>query len=556
MATDVSVMHSTEETTAKKMRWWPAVAVLGVGAALQTAATIFFGENQSYRDWACVFVIGPLTVLLLLLWWVFWSRLPWRTRGLGMLAAAVLAGTSLAAFRFDEFDGAMIPRFSPRWQPSPKDRASEFFKSVESNSSIAATDELANESLLPTEGDWPAFRGPNRDGVVVGESLRTDWDARPPRQLWKHPIGSGWGAFAVIGRRAWTLEQRGEHELCVCYDVETGRELWSHADAARFSSPQGGVGPCSTPTVHDGKVFTQGATGILNCLEAANGRRAWTRNTLEDAGSPNLDWGQCGSPLIVDDLVIVSPGNNDETSRAKRTSVIAYRRDSGEKAWAVEGRRGSYSSPHFATLRGDVHSEYWHAERQVLIFDGLGIVALRPETGERVWEWGWVNSPQVNSAQPLVIDEKLVLIGSGYGKGSVLLDFQRHADSENHIVERWQSPQFKLKFNSAVRCGEYLFGLDEGLLTCLSLRDGQRRWKQGRYGYGQMLMVEDKLLILSEEGDVVLVPASPEPPRQLARFHAIDGKTWNHPVLSRGRLLVRNGEESACYDLRPSPATP
>ncbi|MBC7820841.1 MAG: PQQ-like beta-propeller repeat protein, partial [Planctomycetaceae bacterium] len=405
--------------------------------------------------------------------------------------------------------------------------------------------------------DWPAFRGPNRDDVVIGESLRTDWDARPPKQLWKHPIGSGWGAFAVIGRRAWTLEQRGENELCVCYDIETGRELWLHADAVRFSSPQGGVGPCSTPTVHDGKVFTQGATGILNCLDAATGRRVWTRNTLEDAGSPNLEWGQCGSPLIVDDLVIVNPGNNDEASRAKRTSVIAYRRETGEKVWAVGGRQGSYSSPHFTTLRRDVHQEILSAERQVLIFDGLGVVALRPETGGRLWEFAWINTPQVNSAQPLVIDENLVLIGSGYGKGSVLLGFLPQVDEVGgrhlEVVERWQSAQFKLKFNSAVRRGDFVFGLDEGMLTCLSLKSGKRLWKQGRYGYGQMLLVEDKLLILTEEGDVVLVPATPETPetpRELARFHAIDGKTWNHPVLSRGRLLVRNSDEAACFDLR------
>ncbi len=553
MATDDPSKPTKDNVPARRMRWWPIAAALAVGGALQFAATIFFGENRPYRDWACVFVIWPLTVFLLLLWWIFWSRLPWRTRGVGLLIIAVIAGSSLGAFRFDEFDGAMIPRFSPRWLPSKQDQAAEFFKSNSTNNASTTSDDLANESLVPTEGDWPAFRGPNRDDVVIGESLRTDWDASPPKQLWKHPIGSGWGAFAVIGRRAWTLEQRGENELCVCYDIQTGHELWTHADAARFSSPQGGVGPCSTPTVHDGKVFTQGATGILNCLDAATGLRVWTRNTLEDASSPNLEWGQCGSPLIVDDLVIVNPGNNDEASRRNHSSVIAYRHETGEKAWAVQGRQGSYSSPHIATLRGEVLREF-RSESQVLIFDGLGIVALRPETGEPLWSFTWVNTPQVNSAQPLVIDENLVLIGSGYGKGSVLLGFLAAVDETGGrhlgVVERWQSAQFKLKFNSAVRRGEYVFGLDEGMLTCLSLMSGKRSWKQGRYGYGQLLLIEDKLLILSEEGDIVLVPATPETPRELARFHAIDGKTWNHPVLSRGRLLVRNSDEAACFDLR------
>ncbi len=542
MASDAAATPSQNVTPARHLRWWPIAAALGIGAALQTAATFFFGENRPYLDWACVFVIWPLTVFLLLLWWTFWSRLPWRTRGQGLMVLAVIGGTSLASFRFDEFDGAMIPRFSRRWQPTRKDRASEFFKNVETTSPVTAQDDFANESLVPTAGDWPGFRGPNRDDVVVGESLRTDWDSKPPKQLWKHPIGSGWGAFAVIGRRAWTLEQRGENELCVCYDIETGRELWTHADAVRFSSPQGGVGPCSTPTVHDGKVFTQGATGILNCLDAATGQRVWTHNTLEDAGSPNISWGQSGSPLIVDDLVIVSPGSNDQASHANKSAVIAYYRDSGVKAWASGSRMGSYASPHFATLNG---------LRQVLIYDGLGLMALSPENGHELWKFDWTNGPQINAAQPILVDDQRVLIGSGYGQGSVLIGFDQNEKSGSEVAKsRWQSKQFKLKFNSGVRCGDFLFGLDEGMLTCLNLMTGKRLWKQGRYGYGQMLLVQDKLLILSEEGDVVLVPATPETPRELARFHAIDGKTWSHPVLSRGRLLVRNSDEAACFDLR------
>ena len=542
MATDDASTLPTENATARRIRWWPIAAALAVGGTLQLIATFVFGENRPYLDWACVFVIWPLTVFLLLLWWVFWSRLLWRTRKLGLVVLAVITGSSLAAFRFDEFDGAMIPRFSPRWQPSKKDRAAEFFKDTAIKNAPAVADDLTNESLVPTEGDWPAFRGPNRDDVVVGESLRTDWDARPPKQLWKHPIGSGWGAFAAIGRRAWTLEQRGENELCVCYDIETGRELWTHADAVRFSSPEGGVGPCSTPTIHDGKVFTQGATGILNCLDAATGQRVWTRNTLEDADSPNLSWGQCGSPLVVDDLVIVSPGANNEASKAKKSAVIAYRQVDGEKAWAVENGRGSYASPHLATLNG---------ERQVLIVFGHGIEGLSPKTGGNRWSFPWENSQRINAAQPLVVGDTRVLIGSGYGKGSVLIGFQPNDKwGAWDASDRWQSNQFKLKFNGAVRYGDYVYGLDEGMLTCLNLKNGKRLWKQGRYGYGQMLLVEDKLLILTEEGDVVLVPATPEPPRELARFHAIDGKTWNHPVLSRGRLLVRNSDEAACFDLR------
>ena len=185
----------------------------------------------------------------------------------------------------------------------------------------------------------------------------------------------------------------------------------------------------------------------------------------------------------------------------------------------------------------------------MLIFDGVGLSALSVDQGKMLWQFEWTNTPQINASQPLVIDENSVLIGSGYGLGSVLLKVTG-AMSNWKAQDVWKSKQFKLKFDSAMRLGDYVYGLDEGLLTCLSLKDGKRVWKQGRYGYGQMLLSDDKLLILSEEGDVVLVPASPEPPRELAKFRAIEGKTWNNPVLARGRLLVRNAEEAACYDLK------
>lgn len=541
--------EDSNNTSAANIRWWPLLAAWTLGVVLQLVAAFFLSENLTYLAFASVFVIWPLTVFLSLLWWIFWSCISWTTCGEGLAVVVGVCVTFVAVFRFDEFDGAMLPRFSRRWSPTAEARAEQFFKNRPASSAtiVATTEQVSSDvrgdPMNPTAEDWPEYQGRNRDGVVTNFGLRTDWDARPPKKLWRQPIGLSWGSFAVVGQRAWTLEQRGPDEFVVCYDIESGHEFWSHSDAVRFESVQGGNGPRSTPTVHDGKVFSLGGTGILNCLDAKSGQRIWSRNILEEAGSSNLPWGQAGSPLIVDDFVIVSPGSNDTVSKAKNAAVIAYRRDTGEKVWASENRQGSYSSPHLATLNG---------ERQVLVFDGIGLLALSPENGSNLWNFPWSNSPQVNAAQPIVLDDKRVLIGSGYGVGSVLLEVQpvSQSDASRHAKEIWTSKQFKLKFNCGVRRGDYLFGLDEGLLTCLSLQDGQRRWKQGRYGYGQLLLVEDKLLILSEDGDVVLVPATPEPPRELARFSAIEGKCWSNPVIARGRLLVRNSTEAACYDLR------
>lgn len=553
MESESGVEPASANNSRNRIRWWPVPAALGQGVLLQVAATLFFAENLSYWAFASVFIIWPLTTFLLLLWWTFWSRLSWRIRGWGWLTVAAAFGLFVAMFRFEEFDGAMLPRFSWRWSPTAEARAELFFKNRSPASANPASapptpdnnDGSLEDRLEPNERDWPEYQGPHRDGVVVGLDLRTDWSTRPPKQLWRQPIGLGWGSFAVVGRRAWTLEQRGPDELVTCYDIVTGRELWTHTDSVRFESVQGGHGPRSTPTFRDGKVFTLGGTGLLNCLDAKTGKRVWGRNILEDAGTENLPWGQSGSPLLVDDLVIVSPGSNDAASKSKNSAAIAYRADNGEKVWSAGNHYGSYASPQLATLNG---------ERQVLIFDGLGLSCRALRDGAERWQFPWTNTPQINASQPLVIDERRILIGAGYGKGSALIDVTvvGSKDSSNAPIpaELWTSSQFKIKFNNAVRRGDYFYGLDEGLLTCIGIKDGKRRWKQGRFGYGQLLLVADKLLVLSEEGDVVLIPAQPELPTELARFHAIDGKSWNNPVIASGLLLLRNSTEAASYDLR------
>lgn len=537
---------SATRVSSNRPRWWPLPFSLAEGVLLQAVLAFVFDENLSYLVFASLFIAWPLIVFQLLLWWTFWSRFAWATRfrGLGVLLTAFVGFVTI--FRFDEFDGAMIPRFSLRFRATARDRAEEFFKQrpvagEASASKVNAVEMPQVESLVPTEQDWPEFRGRNRDDLVSGETLRTDFDARPPKQLWKQPIGLGWGTFSVVGNRAFTSEQRGLQELVVCYEISSGREVWTHNDDVRFESVQGGNGPRATPTIHGDRLFSMGATGVLNCLESGAGKKIWARNILEDAGSTNLPWGQAGSPLIVDDLVIVTPGSNDEPSKSKKSAVIAYRHTTGEKVWSSGDRYGSYASPQLVTL---------HGEPQVLIFDGVGLMSLAPKTGDLLWQFEWSNTPQINAAQPLLLDESTVLIGSGYNLGAACLVVKNSMPMTWSVNSKWTSKQFKLKFNSAVRLGDFVYGLDEGLLTCVSLTDGQRRWKQGRYGYGQMQLVGEMLLILTEDGDVVLVPATPERPREVARFHAIDGKCWNHPVLNRGRLLLRNSDEAACFDVR------
>jgi outer membrane protein assembly factor BamB len=344
-----------------------------------------------------------------------------------------------------------------------------------------------------------------------------------------------------VGDRIFTQEQRRNEEVVVCYHAQTGRQLWVHADSVKFDEPMGGVGPRATPTLFDSRLYTLGATGILNCLDAITGEPLWPQsvNILEDAGADNLEWAMAGSPLVYDDLVVVNAGGR------QGRGVIAYDRFSGTIRWATGNDPASFCAPRLETING---------VRQILIFDGFGLKGHDAATGDELWRTReWTNEPKVNAAGPIVRDGHRIFIASGYGVGCGLFKIM-FADGSWSVREEYVRPnRFKLKFNDAIYYDNHLYGLDEGILACHNFDTGRRVWKRGRYGYGQLLLVHDVLLIQAESGEVALVEANPNAFREIARFQAIDGKTWNHPVLHRGRLFVRNAQEAACYDLRPNP---
>ncbi len=370
-----------------------------------------------------------------------------------------------------------------------------------------------------------------------------DW-TKPPRLLWKKTCGGGYAAFCVVGKLAFTLEQRGDNESVVAYDADTGDEVWVRSWRAHFRDAMGGPGPRATPTFHDGDLFALGATGRLVCLEAATGKVKWQTDILTP-DNQNIMWGMCGSPLVYDELVVVNPGA--QTPAAKGRAVVAYERKTGKVVWRSGDTQAGYSSPQLSTLAG---------RRQVLVFDGDGAGGYDPADGHRLWFFPISNPTQkITVAQPLVIGDDRVFLSIGYGVGSVMVRVRR--DGEEWSCEKLWGPTKAMgsKFGNPVAHGEHLYGLDEGILACLDQKTGQLAWpsKEGRYGHGQMLVAGDLLVILAEDGDLALVQATPEGHRELGRFHALDGaKTWNNPAIANGRAYVRNHEEMACYDLTRS----
>ena len=396
---------------------------------------------------------------------------------------------------------------------------------------------VAGEATAPAAPPpyWTDFRGPLRDGHYREQPIDVEWPAGGLTPIWKQPVGGGYASFVVARGRAFTIEQRGPEEVAAAYDVTTGRELWTSRWTAAFREMMGGDGPRATPTWADGRVYVLGGQGELRSLDEATGAVAWRTNILEDAGAANLQWGMAAAPLVVGDTVIVLPGGSGGRS------VVAYDRRTGKIAWSALDERMSYSSPMLVTLNG---------RSQLLVFAATRVVGLTPDRGQELWHHPWQTQYEVNASQPLVIGDNRVFLSSGYGTGATVIEITP-AGQGYAVREVWRNILMKNQFTSSVLHDGHIYGLDEAILTCLDAASGERKWKNGRYGYGQVMLASGRLIVITEEGELALVRATPERFDEIVRFPVLEGKTWNHPAMAGGYLLVRNLNEMAAFDLRP-----
>jgi hypothetical protein len=560
--------------------WWllfsraPWSERLGAVAVMAGAlAATWLAVDESIANGAMGFLLIVLAVPTMSLAFVAGAvasrRLPPARRRLALAASIVVGCGMWTLIRTGGFTGGFDHDFHWRWSPTPEERllaaaADEPIAVAPAVAPTAAGVPVAPaEQTAPTSApdaaqppveriaaepapetaalaatgagaqtiaEWPGFRGPDRDGIVRGVRIATDWAASPPVELWRRPIGPGWSSFAVHGNRVYTQEQRGDDELVACYDLQTGQPVWMHRDAARFWESNGGAGPRGTPTLSDGRVYTLGATGILNALDAAGGAVVWSRNAAADTKTEVPGWGFASSPVVVGDVVIVATAGK----------LVGYDLATGEPRWFGPDGGDGYSSPHRATVGG---------VPQILFLSGVGAIAVAPADGKLLWEHRWKSGPRI--VQPALTANGDVLISAGEGMRRVAL---AHGADGWTVDERWTSNGLKPYFNDFVVHDGHAYGFDGRILSAIDLASGDRKWKGGRYGNGQLVLLPDQdlLLVLSEEGDLALVRATPDQFTELARAPAIQGKTWNHPVLVGDVLLVRNGEEMAAFRLAPA----
>ena len=539
------------------------VAVAVIVAALAT--TLLLGD-PSMLVWV-LWYSAPVLSLALVAGAVAGSRFSDRRR-LGIIAVAIVLPCAVALLlRIPGVAGNGVAAFAWRWTETPEQRLLEradeppdtaLRERVDSANASPAATPAADAPDSPVGGDtlvpppataietaasairWAGFRGVDRAGRVPGVRIETDWAASPPAALWRRPVGPGWASFAVRGNVLYTQEQRGDDEIVAAYSLTTGEPVWRHQDRVRLNDPMGGPGPRATPTLSGDRVYTFGSTGVLNALDAETGSRVWSRNPPTDLDTTIPTWGYSSSPLIVDDLVVVAVGG----------TLAAYAVADGQPRWVGPGGGDSYSSPQLASLDG---------VSQVVLPTSTGTMSVAVATGKALWTQPWnTRLPVMPIVQPAVLDGSTLLIGdnsSGLRRLAVSRSSSAKAAEDKRdtwtVDERWVSNRLKPYFNDFVVHRGHAYGFDGAILAAVDLANGERKWKGGRYGQGQLVLLPDQdvLLVLSEDGDLALVKAVPEGLTEIARVPALSGKTWNHPVLAGDVLLVRNGEEMAAFRL-------
>jgi outer membrane protein assembly factor BamB len=571
----MAIIQTDEPISQKPLRLWPGVVIVVLQwlgrfvLPVVVPKAVIFGMLSG--------VVGGLAIVV---WWVFFSRAPrierWgalillivamfatrfilhvsiATGAMGMLfpmlappilSLAFVVG-ALASRRFS--DGARRASLAAsiliacgvfallrtggitanadsdlhwRWTKTPEERL--LSQSGDEPAALPSAPAAAENAA-----EWPGFRGANRDGVVRGVRIATDWSKSPPVELWRRPVGPGWSSFAVHGDLFYTQEQRGDDEDVTCYNVTTGKPLWRHRDAARFFESNGGAGPRATPTFSNGRVYTFGATGILNALDARDGSVVWSRNAASDTQTKVPGWGFASSPLIVGDIVVVATAG----------TLAAYDLATGAPRWFGPKGGGGYSSPHRVTIDGVT---------QIVLMCAPGAMSVAPADGKLLWQHPL--PPDARIVQPSQIAGGDLLVSDGEGSDMHRIAVKQGASGWT-VAERWTSDGLKPYFSDFVVHKGHAYGFDADTLACIDVENGARKWEGGSYGSGQLVLLPDQdvLLVVSEQGSMALVSATPDRFTELARFPAIKGKTWNHPALVGDMLLVRNGEEMVAFRL-------
>lgn len=516
---------------ASRARWWERL--LGVTLIIGILAVVLGLSHRSLLGPLMMVLTIPTTVGGFALGALIFGRSLNQNRLWYCLALAALFSSVSLFLKTDGVWGNFKFGLQWRWAESAEDRL--LAKRGQSDPPQKETiDEGGAQVFMRPQ--WPGLRGPNHDGVQHGLRFSDDWQAKPPKELWRIGIGPAWSSFAVAEPYLVTQEQRGESEFIVCYDANTGKEVWAHAEPGRFFESLGGLGPRATPTIHEAYIYALGADGKLLKLDAKNGASLWKANLCDAAKIKPPMWGFSSSPCVYGGTVIVHAGSE----QAKEGHIFAFSTQNGEVAWSAPAGKMSYASVQTIDVLG---------AKYLALLSEQGLHLYQPDTGGVVLDYPFPHSGY-RALQPQVLPGDKILIPSGLGTGTRLVQASRK-DGTLELKEIWTSLDMKPDFNDILVHQGNIYGFDNTIFACLGLEDGKRKWKGGRYDKGQAILLADSdlIVVVSEPGELVLLRATPNKLQELAKLPVLHGKTWNHPVVVGSRLYVRNAEEAVCFEL-------
>ena len=374
--------------------------------------------------------------------------------------------------------------------------------------------------------DWPRWRGPDLNGISPEKGWQTQWPAEGPKQLWKASVGTGFSSFSVSDGRVYTMGNTTNTDWVFCLEATTGKRVWGHSYPCPLAANNFEGGPCATPTVADGRVYTFSRKGDLFCLDAAKGTVIWSKNLNRELGLEIPTWGCASSALVEGAMVVVNMGS----------AGVALDRKSGKVVWVSAKGPGAYATPVPLKIG---------SERCLAIMSRQSLVAVKAADGHEVWSYPWKTDYDVNAADPIVSGDK-VFISSGYNHGGAVLK----VDSQTP-EKVWENKNLRNHFNSCVLWQGHLYGPDDSGLRCVAFETGELKWSYPEFGKGSLMVADGKLVGLSEKGELIIAEPTPAEFKPIARAQVLKGKCWTTPLLSNGHIYCRNAVgDVVCLDVR------
>ena len=379
--------------------------------------------------------------------------------------------------------------------------------------------------------DWIRWRGPNLDGISQETNWKANWPKSDPRILWTCEVGTGFSSVVVQGERAYTMGHVDENDIVYCLDASNGKTLWKYEYAAPLDDRDFEGGPTSTPTIDGDRLYVLSRVGDLFCLDTLTGSVHWQTQISDDAEVRVPGWGFSSPPLVVGDKLVLNVGE----------SGAVLNKHDGKMVWSSADKECGYASP--VLIPGAV--------RPTVVFaSARAFIGVDLETGDQRWSERWLTSFNCNAADPIIHDSKM-FVSSGYNRGAALFEFQNETPQ---LI--WKSKEMQNQLHSSLLYNEHLYGIDGDMevgarLKCMEWSTGKVVWSVEDLRPGGLSIAGGKLLLLTEAGELIVAPVTPEGFSPIARGQVLQGKCRTVPVFANGRVYCRSIHgQVACVDCR------